>query len=92
MQIDEVGIADHVAEAFTLNMYPNPTNGNLNIRCDNVRIAQVQVFDIFGKLLLTESVNDNSTSLNLSGLASGVYVVRTTSADHSVVTRKVVKR
>ena len=90
--LDEVGIADHVAEAFSLNIYPNPTNGNLNIRCDNVLIAQVQVFDIFGKLLLTENVNDNSISLNLSGFASGVYVVRTTSADHSVVTRKVVKR
>ena len=90
--VDEVGIADHVAETFTLSLYPNPTNGNLNIRCDNVNIAQVQVFDIFGKLLLTEIVNDNSASLNLSSFAAGVYVVCTTSADNSVVTRKVVKR
>lgn len=89
---DPVGIENHSADAFAIAVYPNPTNGRLNIQSDNARLAQVQVFDLFGKLLLTEEPNDNHTSLNLSNLANGVYIVRMISDNQGTVTRKIVKQ
>ena len=89
---DPVGIENHPVDAFAIAVYPNPTNGRLNIQSDNTRLAQVQVFDLFGKLLLTEEPNDNHTSLNLSNLANGVYIVRMISDNQGSITRKIVKQ
>ena len=58
---------------------------------NNVHCLGVEVFDVFGKLISTETVTDNLTRINVAGLASGVYFVRVTT-DRGVVTKSFVKR
>ena len=89
---DPVGIESHSMEAFSLTLYPNPTTGILKIQSTERSLNKVQVFDLFGKLLMEQSLNDLSGSISLSHLASGVYVVKAFAENQTVVTRKVVKQ
>lgn len=82
-------------EFDNLSVYPNPTNGLLNIgSSNNLDNAKVSVFDISGRIL-SNSVNakhtsSNELSLNMSQLASGVYFVTIEDRDHKS-TKKIIK-
>jgi hypothetical protein len=85
-----VGINNH-AVGCSLNIYPNPTNGQFTIRDPQNILEKVEVFDIYGKLIEQVAIYDYQTTLDLSSHASGVYFVRTFTK-YGVVTKRVVKR
>lgn len=58
-----------------ISLYPNPSNGLVNIRTEQLDQYTVEVFNVLGENVLTTSINGN-TSLDLSGNAKGVYMVR----------------
>lgn len=67
--IDEMGNTN-------FRVYPNPTNGILNIEsADNGYLESLQVIDIMGKVIKTQTVKASSISLNIETLPSGVYVL-----------------
>ena len=53
--------------------------------------ATVEVYDVYGKLLQTVEMSSEITTLNVSGLADGMYFVRVTT-DRGVVTKTFVKK
>ena len=79
----------------SVNLYPNPAKEALNVQCtmNNVQWdgATVEVLDVYGKLLQTVEMTSEITTLNVSGLADGMYFVRV-STDRGVVTKTFVKR
>jgi hypothetical protein len=93
-----VGIDDH--NDFALNLYPNPTNGMVNVQCtmNNVQVGTMEfhVFDAYGKLVdvvetrCTTSLQ--TAQIDLSGFANGVYFVKTVADGNVVAVRKMVKR
>ncbi len=74
-------------EKDNVRIYPNPTNGLLNIETNNLNVQQVQVTDITGKIMLVEKA---TRSLDISGLSSGMYVV-SLSTNEGTVSKKIVK-
>lgn len=74
-------------------VYPNPTNGFLNVRINNyVGKATIQIIDINGRIV-TEYNNEDfnvEKSLNLNNLQSGIYVIKV-SGDDLNFTQKIVK-
>ena len=86
-----VGIDEHLLNSIKL--YPNPANDVINVQCtlNNVQVAALEVFDVYGKLINTINDIDNPTSINISRLASGMYFVRVTT-EEGVVTKSFVKR
>ncbi|MCR4680269.1 MAG: fibronectin type III domain-containing protein [Bacteroidales bacterium] len=73
-------------------IYPNPTTSVVTIRNEEVVISEVNVYDVYGKLLKSEKVDNNNANLDLSDLANGMYVVRIVSAEGAVLNRNVVKQ
>lgn len=75
----------------TLNkfsVYPNPvTNGYVNITSKSNEAIYVTVFDILGKQILSNSVNNNR--LNVSKLTAGVYIMNM-SQNGKITTKKLV--
>lgn len=71
-----------------LVIYPNPTNSNLNIEIENSD-ALVEVFDIFGKMILSQNHVNSQTIINLSSQSKGIYFVKV-SADGRVYNQKVI--
>jgi hypothetical protein len=73
-----------IEESVSLNdlvLYPNPTEGELNLKF-NLSAAQwtkVQITDVSGKLIETHRINgqegDNLVVMNTSHLASGSYLI-----------------
>jgi hypothetical protein len=73
-------------------LYPNPTIGVLNISYnfrENEKLL-VEVFDITGKLVSTQSLNNSSSIINLSGLNEGLFMVRVYSDGKLISTKKVI--
>lgn len=71
-----------------INVFPNPTYANINITVDllNKDEAIVQVFDMFGKIVLTKETNliagSQQISLNTANLKAGNYIVRIMNSDN----------
>ena len=93
-----VGIDDH--NGFAFNLYPNPTNGMVNVQCtmNNVQVGTMEfhVFDAYGKLVdvvetrCTTSLQ--TAQIDLSGFAAGVYFVKAVADGNVVAVKKVVKQ
>ena len=87
--ITTVGIEDY--ELNNVVVYPNPTNGTVQIQNTESMIQNVEVYDAYGKLLNVVTVNDNSAVIDLSGYAAGTYFVKIM-MENGVVTKRVVKQ
>ncbi|TWI12397.1 putative secreted protein (Por secretion system target) [Flavobacterium cauense R2A-7] len=71
--------SDEFAASKGIKMYPNPTKGQLNIAINNYSgKLSVSVFDLNGRQVYTEDVNDFNaqSAINMSSLQKGVYVVK----------------
>ena len=89
------GIDD--VDSYSVAVYPNPTNGRVNVQLttNNEQLfgGEIQLLDMFGKLLNRWEMNGNDTQLDLSSYAAGVYMLKlrnSQNATESVV--KVVKQ
>jgi len=72
-------------------IYPNPTNDYLNITGDFGNEIQVEISDISGKVIRLLSSSDSITRINVQGMSAGVYFIRITDGDKSVV-KKIIKQ
>jgi hypothetical protein len=70
-------------------LYPNPTTGRLTLQHPQT-IAQMEAFDIFGRGVARTSPNSNNATIDLSGMAAGIYLIRATLEDGKVETHRAV--
>lgn len=62
--------------ATKVKLYPNPTSNILNIECA-ATIQTISVYNVLGQEVINKALNSSSTSLDVSSLNSGIYVVKT---------------
>jgi hypothetical protein len=62
------------SEANEITMYPNPSNGIVNFT--NVENATIEVYNMMGQVVASESNVSGNASIDLSGVANGNYIVR----------------
>ncbi|CAM4112289.1 GEVED domain-containing protein [Flavobacterium antarcticum] len=89
IMIEEADLATGDFNTNKFTAYPNPVKNNLNIRY-NENIKDVAVFNLLGQQLFTKSINANEGQIDMSGVPSGTYLVKISSAD-KVQTIKVIK-
>lgn len=79
-----------------VSFYPNPAKEFVNVQCTTYNAqwdgATVEVFDIYGKLMQTEQMSSETTTLNVSGLPAGVYLLRVTDAEGHEYHQKIVRK
>ncbi|MBQ1819273.1 MAG: T9SS type A sorting domain-containing protein, partial [Bacteroidales bacterium] len=89
-----LGVEEHDPAAF--KVWPNPVEDVFNVQCtmNNVQLGMrtIEVFDVYGKLVRTETVTDSPARVNVSDLRAGVYLLRVTAADGKEYHQKIVKR
>ena len=76
-----------------ISVFPNPSNGNVNVNIETIGEVCVEVYDHIGKLLYSNIVTRYYISeLNsfLDGLSSGVYLIKVND-DENNQTVKLVK-
>ncbi|MDI9258528.1 T9SS type A sorting domain-containing protein [Flavobacterium sedimenticola] len=74
----------------TIKVFPNPTQDFVSITGD-FNLNSVQLFDVHGRLLQTNLVNNTSFSLDISNHSSGIYFVKVIS-DNGMKVEKLIKR
>jgi hypothetical protein len=76
-----------------LTIYPNPTTGVVNISFDNIASGEVNVFNILGEKIYSETITPHSTShLQLTLHApAGVYFVRLNSDNKQSVGKVIIE-
>ena len=76
-----------VRESSDITIFPNPTDGILNIKSDNSQIENISLFDFSGKLL---SSHKQSTEVDISDLPEGAYMIMV-QTNKEIVHEKVIK-
>ncbi|BFP41621.1 hypothetical protein FGF1_24660 [Flavobacteriaceae bacterium GF1] len=77
-------------EVTGFKMYPNPAYGEeIYITTANNGTKEIQVFDVFGEVVLTDKITTNT--LNISRLVPGVYVLQVTEQKRTMTRKLVVK-
>ena len=68
-------------ELSTLKVYPNPTNGLVNIQFETIpeKGTSVQVFNQLGQTIHFKQIADQTTQLDLSANPAGIYFIKVTS-------------
>lgn len=69
-----------------LSIYPNPARDILNIDLTDLNIkAQINIVDIYGRIVSTLSTNGNSkNSISVGDLSSGIYIVQIITKNNSI--------
>jgi hypothetical protein len=83
--------------SLDIQLSPNPTSGMLNIQLpDGLKgTISLQVFDLNGRVIKRQNLasdgNALSTSIDVSGLQSGVYIIKAQSGSNSLTNRFIKK-
>jgi ELWxxDGT repeat protein len=75
---------------INFNMYPNPTDNNVNLNLNGSFIGgSIQLFDAIGKLIQTQPIKNISEKIDLN-LNSGIYFVKATTKEGISKTEKLI--
>ncbi len=85
-------IASVYFEETDFNIYPNPTSGRIELVVQENVNTPIQVFDTQGKVVLQQLLNGNHTTLDLSNLPDGTYLIGLKKGDKMVMRKLVLQR
>ena len=75
-------------EAYnTTRLFPNPCSHFLNIT-NTIEFQKLELYDIYGKLIISRLVNTNNYTLDLSILKPGMYFLST---DNNNIKQRIIK-
>tara|TARA_R110002049_G_scaffold80597_1_gene205005 strand:- start:358 stop:1371 length:1014 start_codon:yes stop_codon:yes gene_type:complete len=86
-----LGVDDNTLST-QVSVSPNPAVNTVTIsNRSNLNLSTVEIYNIEGKLLQNVNVDGSATTLDISALASGIYMVKISSEQGST-TKKLIKR
>ena len=90
--VDEVCSTSSLTEEnlFSAIIYPNPSNGSIQIIPNLSGNYSVEIGDYSGRILLTSTNNESICEMNISSLTAGNYFVKVNSGAYSQ-TQKLIK-
>ncbi|MDG1041004.1 MAG: T9SS type A sorting domain-containing protein [Polaribacter sp.] len=90
-----VTLSDESSVINEISLYPNPflDEITINFSSQNGSESKIEVFNVIGKLLLSQTTKTQQKFvINTAKLASGMYVVRITTDDGRIISKKIIKR
>ena len=74
---ENTGIQEARSASAGIQVYPNPATGTLNVQLENyVTNGTLTLFDMNGRIVLSQSINGTSAQVNMSSLTAGNYILR----------------
>jgi len=65
-----------IIESSDIVFYPNPVSDNLTIKSVKAPLETISIYELSGRLLIQTDGNGTEQSLELSGLSSGIYIIK----------------
>ena len=78
---------DHV-DLSSVSLYPNPSENTISVYVKDYKLDKIEVLDLQGRVLLESEVLEQKnvvSSFYIKSLANGMYLMRVTSGNESVV-------
>jgi len=77
-----------------LSIYPNPVSNSLYIAVNNVKINEVNIYDVLGKEINYKILNviQNNMQIDASSLSNGVYFIYVKTSKNSYTKKFIVQR
>lgn len=78
---------------FDVLIYPNPTQNNINIKFNSAvqNNLNYELFDIQGRIIRSQRVEFNNTTISLSTLPASIYMLQIKSDNKILKTFKIIK-
>tara|TARA_R110002111_G_scaffold104583_2_gene162517 strand:+ start:590 stop:3166 length:2577 start_codon:yes stop_codon:yes gene_type:complete len=89
----EVLSVDAADSQNNLTIYPNPVQGNVNVKVHNVtNIESYKLYNIDGRLIMESDLNvENSTfKIDVSEVVSGTYILNLSSDDGRTISKRII--
>ena len=77
-----LGVNDQSIEGLVI--YPNPTANILNLDAETP-ISNVEIVNVLGQVLISESSNSTISNIDVSALSTGNYFIKVTSENNTKV-------
>ena len=74
----------------TVSVYPNPSNGVININIEDNRDYSIEITNILGEIVMLKDINSNST-IDLGVFGKGTYLVKISNSELSKTERIVIE-
>lgn len=89
----QLGVSDNGNTENIFTVYPNPSNGELNIQSRvDIGDATIAIYDMNGRKVFSQKVElHQRATINASGLTSGIYVMQIEGANRSQTTKLIIK-
>jgi hypothetical protein len=87
-----VGVNETGDDNNEIKLFPNPTSGKFNVQVSNLKVQNLEVYNVLGEKVYSKSLNDKQTSIeiNLSDHADGIYFVKLFT-DRETIVKKITK-
>lgn len=75
--IREITGIENIMSNHELLVYPNPANDFLFLKGDKLKLSEVKVFDLMGKLVFSRVSEWDMIEISTENLRNGIYVIKT---------------
>lgn len=83
---NSITLSTDTFESVKFSVFPNPANDVLNVEA-SVGISKIEIYNILGKNVL----NTKDTTISVSSLKQGIYLLKIYDDNHNMETRKFIK-
>lgn len=73
-----------------IKLYPNPSNGIVNIKSNHIDKYNVEIYDLVGNLIF-KTIKQGDSIIDLSSFVRGIYVFKLSTEENSVSKRIVIQ-
>ncbi|GAA3621547.1 leucine-rich repeat domain-containing protein [Flavivirga jejuensis] len=81
---------ENIEQELGFRFSPNPTSDIISVKSMELNNANVTVYDLNGRALLRHTLNGTFSEVNISNLASGIYLFKV-QVENSEFTKRIVK-
>ncbi|HKC67909.1 MAG TPA: T9SS type A sorting domain-containing protein, partial [Bacteroidia bacterium] len=86
------GIKQIVSSNNPVLVYPNPTNNIINLQINNYESTHIEIYDIMGKKVLHQTLQNNLQQIDMTGLADGIYQLSILKNNIHIYQGKIIKQ
>ena len=92
-EIQTLGKSDFGSIQLEMKVYPNPTEGELQLKISDSNLTNLtyQLFDVNGKNLSSQKINQEETAISLKYLNKGVYFLSVLMQNKQLKNFKIIK-
>ena len=84
------GLNDNLISSNQINVFPNPTNGNITIQTsEEFKNSLLEVYDVMGRIILSKKIENTTEQINLTEERNGIYYLKAIS-DFGITTKKII--